>query len=337
MGRPCLHDHVPVFRRGPRTLQVGFGASGGIILPGLSRAEMALVERLDGSLDESELRAGAERDGCAPDRVEALLRALRARSLLADLPGPAAPPAADPRHRDLAAQARTRSAAYGLPGDGSTLLAARAARRIVVGGSGTLVPALRAALLAGGFGEVSAGLGADAAADFDLRAAAEAGRAGPAGPGGAGTVSAPRVPDLVVLVRGGAIPPGAGEEWRRRSVPLLPVVVEPTRVVVGPLVVPRGPCLRCLDLHRLDADPCWPAILEQLLTRRGPAEEILDAALPPLAAGVGAAVVSRFLDTGAGADGTGIDVLIPEPRLVRRRWPPHPRCACASSRATMAR
>ena len=47
----------------------------------------------------------------------------------------------------------------------------------------------------------------------------------------------------------------------------LAVTVRDGTVVVGPLVRPgRTPCLNCLDLHRRDRDPAWPAIAAQLQT-----------------------------------------------------------------------
>lgn len=337
MGRPGLHVHAPVLRRGPRTLQVGFGAAGGVILSELSAAEIALVERLDGTLEENDLRAGAARAGCRPERIDGLFTVLRHHALLVDRVDPAdARPgsSAGPRGAALAAQTRARVAAYGLSDDGSSLLAARASRRIVIGGEGAFVTALRDALVAGGFGRVGGGLHAEEAADLELRST---GTPIPPDPGGEAHDRIAGPPDLVVLVRPGAMPPGAGEAWRRRRVPVLPVVTEPTRVVVGPIVVPGGPCLRCLDLHRVDADPAWPTVLEQVLLPGSPAPEHLDCALLPLAAGAAAALVTRFLDTGDGADGTAFDAVIPGPDLVPRRWPSHPRCACAPSGATMAR
>ena len=53
-----------------------------------------------------------------------------------------------------------------------------------------------------------------------------------------------------------------------RDVPHLAVVFDDDGARVGPLVEPgAGPCLRCLDLGRRDADPAWPAIAAQLAGR----------------------------------------------------------------------
>src|SRR5690606_41266717 len=52
----------------------------------------------------------------------------------------------------------------------------------------------------------------------------------------------------------------------RSYVAHLPVVARGVDAVVGPLVTPgRGPCGRCVDLHRTDADARWPAVATQLL------------------------------------------------------------------------
>ncbi|MFI6344453.1 TOMM precursor leader peptide-binding protein [Streptomyces sp. NPDC050560] len=96
-----------------------------------------------------------------------------------------------------------------------------------------------------------------------------------------------RVASLLAGTLGGReLPPGAGVEeafegspgavvlalWRpapalceeadalshRLGVPWLPVVLEPSSVQIGPLVVPgRGPCHRCFDERRLQHDPRW--------------------------------------------------------------------------------
>ncbi len=52
------------------------------------------------------------------------------------------------------------------------------------------------------------------------------------------------------------------------DIPHIRFVVGDRSIEVGPLVVPgRTPCLRCLDEHRLDADPHWPVVAAQLLGR----------------------------------------------------------------------
>jgi hypothetical protein len=73
---------------------------------------------------------------------------------------------------------------------------------------------------------------------------------------------------LAVLAATWAVPPGRHLGWLRRDVPHLAVVFDDVGVRVGPLVEPGdGPCLRCIDLARRDADAAWPAIAAQLAGR----------------------------------------------------------------------
>lgn len=80
-------------------------------------------------------------------------------------------------------------------------------------------------------------------------------------------------PDLAILVGHFVIPPSVHSHWLRRDVPHLPVVISDSAVEVGPVVTPGiTGCLLCVDLHRRDADPAWPAIATQLLGRTSSAE-----------------------------------------------------------------
>jgi hypothetical protein len=102
--------------------------------------------------------------------------------------------------------------------------------------------------------------------------------------------------------------------------------------VVGPLVPPAGsPCLNCLDLHRRDCDPAWPALAAQLST--GP-EGIAAIAVSTLLATTGYAVdeVLTYLDGGTPQTlGTTIEISGPG-RELRHTWSPHPRCECGRGR-----
>ena len=49
-----------------------------------------------------------------------------------------------------------------------------------------------------------------------------------------------------------------------RDQPHIPVSTYRAQASIGPLVLPgRTPCLRCWHLHRVDADPGWPHMVEQ--------------------------------------------------------------------------
>lgn len=101
------------------------------------------------------------------------------------------------------------------------------------------------------------------AADDIRRALTEAGvhvvtAAAPSRPG----TRRPRI-DLALLVDVGAVPSVAGESWLNAGVPHLPVALDAQCVTVGPIVTAGGPCLRCLDLARCEADPRWPELCAQ--------------------------------------------------------------------------
>ena len=138
---------------------------------------------------------------------------------------------------------------------------------------------------------------------------------------------------LVVLAATWAVPPARHLPWLRRDVPHLAVVFDDTGVRVGPLVEPGdGPCLRCLDLARRDADSAWPAIAAQL-TRRPAATYTLRAALD--AAALAAAIVDDRIvhgATGLAAASVTLGRWGALPR--RRRHDPHPECGCRAPGGT---
>ncbi|HET9658239.1 MAG TPA: hypothetical protein VFP72_23005, partial [Kineosporiaceae bacterium] len=109
----------------------------------------------------------------------------------------------------------------------------------------------------------------------------------------------------------------------------LSVVVGEAGASVGPLVLPgRGPCLRCLDLHRSERDPAWPRVLAQLLTGRREAAE--ETACAGLTAALAALQVLAHLDglPAPAALGATLEVELPDGLVCRREWPAHPACGC---------
>jgi bacteriocin biosynthesis cyclodehydratase domain-containing protein len=84
--------------------------------------------------------------------------------------------------------------------------------------------------------------------------------------------------DLAIVSSHFVLAPQLHGTWLRRDIPHLSVVFSDTAVCVGPLVEPGvGPCLYCLERHRTDADPAWPAIAAQLWGRRSRLETPLNA------------------------------------------------------------
>lgn len=137
-------------------------------------------------------------------------------------------------------------------------------------------------------------------------------------------------PDLVVTVEHGAADPVVARAHLAAGTPQLSVVVREASVLVGPLVLPgRTACLRCLDLHRADADPGWPTVAAQLCARAGRAtpEETLLAAV---GAAQAAAAAVAFVDARAGLERRHLVVALPDllPRVVE--VPVHPDCGCTT-------
>jgi len=333
--RPRLKSHMQPLRRGPGSLQLGLCPGAGIVLDGLSDAEIAVTEALDGSLDISALYAVAAAAGVSEGRLTGLIATLDQHDLLVD---PATDrrclfPVGEPQRSLLGPDARALAAAYGLGGDGFDHVAARSRQHVVISGQGDLPCALADLLRAGGIGRVSAGANAVDAMDLELRshrgdrhAAATFGSVSPA-------------PDLIVLTAVGAIRADVGEPWLRRRIPHLPLVVQGHRVQVGPLIAGgAGPCLNCLDLQRRDRDAAWPALLSQLAAqgplRPGP-PVMLESTLTAMTAGTAAMIVHTCLDGQPVPEDLSLELSLPWPTVQSRRWFPHPLCGCTVEHATM--
>jgi len=334
-GRPRLKSHVQPLRRGPGSLQLGLYPGAGVVLDGLSDAEIAAVEGLDGSLDIRRLYAEAAATGVAAGRLSALLAALDEHHLLVNITTDRAclAPIDEPRRHLLSQDARAVAAAYGLAGDGYDRVAARSTQHVLISGEGGLPCALADLLRVGGIGRVSVGPNAVNMLDLELRSDRSSGAHARSG-------STLKRPDLVVLAAMGAIRPDAGEPWLRRGIPHLPLVVQGHRVQVGPLIAGGcGPCLSCLDLHRRDRDAAWPALLSQLAPR-GPllpdAQVSLESTLAAMTAGAAAMIVHTCLDGQPVPGGLSLDLSLPWPTIQVRRWFSHPLCKCAGEQERMA-
>lgn len=316
VARPRLKEQFRPLRRGHGQVQLGLDPEVGVVLEGLTDAEVRLLEHLDGSLDEATAAAWAARHGIPAERVASLLGTLRAHSLTVEDPAHRldlaglAPAARDALRADAAALA----CAYRSPDDGYAVLGRRARRQVVVCGTGGLPAVLVQALRQAGVGQVRSG-----------RYAAEE----PASP-----APGARPPDLVVLTGIGAVAAEAASPWLRGGVAHLPVVLHGTSAEVGPLVVPgTGPCLRCVDLTRTDHDPGWPAVLAQLTPSAvAPAAEASgETSLVFATAGLAAMTVLAALDGHPQRPGTSWRLGLPAPRLTEQVWPRHPHCGCAGA------
>ena len=140
---------------------------------------------------------------------------------------------------------------------------------------------------------------------------------------------------LAVIAADWVVPPARHLRWLRRDVPHLAVVFDDAGVRIGPLVEPgAGPCLRCLELARRDADAAWPVIAAQLAGRSAATH---DARAVIEAAALAVAVVDDRLHHGPGAlasasirIGRARPAGLPRPH----RHAAHPECGCGAPGGT---
>jgi hypothetical protein len=136
----------------------------------------------------------------------------------------------------------------------------------------------------------------------------------------------PAGPDLVVVASTVGRALSAGAPLARSATAHLWAHLRDGRAVVGPLVVPAGSsCLRCHDLHRTDADPCWPALA--VAWEQQPSSHVPPATVS-LLAGV---TVRQCLAWLRGARPATVDGTLeeqPDGQVVRVAWSVHPGCGC---------
>ena len=333
------------------TLQIGLSQRRGTVIAGLTASDVPLIDRLRDGVDASLFEADA--DGLAAARRRELVRLLSEAGVLIGT-GVGRPVrdglgmAAD----RLVPDAAVWSLVHPDVGDGWSLLAARASRRVLISGAGRLGSTVATTLAAAGVGELLVGderrvtagdlapggagrpdLGRpreEAALDAVRRFGTRAGR-GQASPGRVEQPLPSNRPDRVVLIEHGAADATAAGRLVSADQAHLSVVIREDDIVVGPLVRPGlGPCLRCLDLHRGDRDPAWPSVLAQLLSPASGTMQPEETAASTLAAGLVALQVLTHLDgvTEPATAGATLEVELPDGLIARRSWPAHPGCGC---------
>jgi hypothetical protein len=218
------------------------------------------------------------------------------------------------------------------------------AARVRITGYGRLAVPLAAALAEAGVGHVDPAVSGrttadDAALGGLLPTDADRPRASAAADAVLRSAPATNVRPLrnggaTFVVQAGAYQPPSltAFAYARRRVPHLFVDVRDAIAIVGPLVPPSGsPCLNCVDLHRRDRDPAWPALAAQLSTGAQPPPPCTVATLL-IATGYATDEVLRYLDGGTPQTvGTTIEIAGPGQEW-RRSWPSHPACDCARRR-----
>ena len=346
-----LRTGLRVLWRAPGEVQIGTDARWAVRLTDLTRHEIDLLTAL---LDGATLRgltASARSLGMPPARLDALVTLLDRAQLTMPDSGPRRsqptvvqlPPGTGP---DAATWTRLLA-----DSDGAALIAARGDRTVGLLGAGRLGLSMAVTLASAGVGSVlveddqpvsHADLGVGGYTTRDLgapRRAAAARVLSNVAPGVRTTAPGETRPDVMVLVEHGAADALRARVLMSAGVPHLSVVVREADVVVGPMVLPGvSACLRCLDLHRTDADEHWPAVAAQLAGAPGSTstsvgeESVLAAIGGSLAAGQ---VLAQLDGTPPRTLGAALEVALPEavPRL--REWPVHPRCGCTRLPGTL--
>lgn len=333
--------------RDAQTVQLGTDPRRAVILEFADPALVRVLDLLDGTRTEAMIVREAAAFGIPGSAATTLLGILRDGGLAVEVHTIVPPSLPEPVRRRLAPEI----AALALRGDTppASALRRRAAARVLVTGYSRLAVPIAAALAEAGVGHVDPALSgrtrlddavlggllpADTNRPRGLAAAEAVTRTAPAahvGPLRDGTatfavqVGAPRPAGL------------AASAYGRRRIPHLAVDVRDGVAIVGPLVPPAGsPCLGCLDLHRRDRDPAWPALAAQLST--GP-DAPPPCSVATLLTAVGYAVdeVLTYLD-GRPPQTVGTTIEIAGPGRERRRtWAPHPVCDCGRRRSNPLR
>ena len=111
--------------------------------------------------------------------------------------------------------------------------------------------------------------------------------------------------------------------------PHIPVSTYRAHASIGPLVLPGStPCLRCLHLHRLDADPRWPRIVEQWRDVDEPSTQNADPLVAWQAAVTATVMVRRWIDSPATAEPERIRWSLPHGSYTKDSPTWHPSCGC---------
>lgn len=114
-----------------------------------------------------------------------------------------------------------------------------------------------------------------------------------------------------------------------RDQPHLPVSTYRARASIGPLVLPgKTPCLRCLHLHRCDADPDWSRVVEHWRDVGQPSTESADPVLAWQAAVTATIMVRRWIDSPDTAEPERIRWRLPQGTSTTDSPTWHSSCGC---------
>lgn len=315
--------------RGLTQLQVGTDPRWSAAVTDLSPAAARALAGLPAGSDLRLLRGRLTAAGTPHEEIETVVGHLHRAALLvgAGEPRPDTPDALAWSLIDGAGAGPPSRAHLTVRVEGLGRLGLRVAAALATAGVGTLdlvdpAPVTPGDVEAGGYATQDVGSPRTAAAARVLHDAAPSLRlARPARP-----------PSLVVLVEQHVADPRRHRDLLDDDVAHLSVLLREASVLVGPLVLPgRGPCLRCVELHRTDQDDRWPAVAAQLVATRSPVVGGEEVTLAAVGAGLAAAQGLAHLDgRGTARTGSAWEVRVPEvvPRLLT--WSAHPACGCTA-------
>lgn len=144
---------------------------------------------------------------------------------------------------------------------------------------------------------------------------------------GSSEPASPSQPEFAIIIGDYVLHPERRGRWLRRDIPHLPLVYGDTSVTIGPFIEPgAGPCLYCLELHRTDADPAWPALAAQLLAQSSSAQTPFIASE---AATIATRMVLRRVGSGAADSSVSVTLDVESGTCRQQTWSTHPDCACA--------
>jgi hypothetical protein len=340
--RPTLLPGLRRLWRDRHAVQLGTDPRRAVVLEFADPRLARVLDLLDGSRTEQAVLRDAATLGITEPAAIALLSTLRDGGLAVDAHTLVPPGVPEPVRRGLATE--IAALALGREVAPAVAIRRRAAAHVLVTGYGRLAVPIAAALAQAGVGHVDTAVSgrtrpsdaapgglspADAGRPRATAAAEAVTRVAPAT-----SVKPLRDRAATFVVQTGTRRPAslAALAYARRGIPHLAVEVRDDAAVLGPLVPPAGsPCLNCLDLHRREHDPAWPALAAQLST--GP-EGIEPIAVTTVLAVTAYAVdeVLAYLD-GRKPQTIGTTIELTGPgREARRAWSPHPGCECTRGR-----
>ena len=253
-----------------------------------------LLDRLDTWLDEAAYAVTAKRLGVRMEHATAMLEQLRGAGLLLDTDALSPDGTGADRRSPLTPETQALVLRRGkAPGP---VLARRRRQRVFVNGTGRLAQRAAEILRESELGRVWC-------ANESRRSKAT----------------------LTVLINSSQPSVLTARAHARRERPYLSVNIMDGLVNVGPLVQPgRGPCVRCVELHHLDAVPQW----RTAVGFDNDEGEPIEATVRGLSAAIIASSVLQHID-GEHCEAEAATVQVrPSLTMIRRTWTPHPKCGC---------